>query len=86
MYLHDPCIFYPTYTASRLAVLPPRRRTGARRYAPWISGVTAVERQKVLYTSMSHRGLRYGELAKYGHPKGSARTILSEPVIALRTA
>jgi len=37
----------PTPGANPLAVLPPRRRTGAR-VEPWISGVTAVERNKIL--------------------------------------
>ena len=48
MYLHDPCRFNPIYTgATPLAVLPPRRRTGAR-VEPFLSGVTAVKRNKIL--------------------------------------
>ena len=45
MYLHDPTLSTPR--ANPLAVLPPRLRTEAR-VEPYISGVTAVERNKIL--------------------------------------
>ena len=74
--------------ANPLSALPPRRRTGAR-VEPFISGVTAVERNKILRS----RNIRAGgtvNSAKIWHPRGRARTILSYPSpslpLALRTA
>lgn len=76
----------PTPGANPLAVLPPRRRTGAR-VEPWISGVTAVERNKIL-RPRNIGAYATGNSAKISTPEGPGthNPILSEPVIALRTA
>ncbi|KAG9438884.1 hypothetical protein H6P81_021182 [Aristolochia fimbriata] len=78
----------PTPGANPLAVLPPRRRTGAR-VEPWISGVTAVERQK---KDDGRAGLRYGEFGqnmdtrRARHAQSYPIRVRVYPVIALRTA
>ena len=61
--------------ANPLSVLPPRRRTGAR-VEPFISGVTAVERNKILRS----RNIRAGKLGQNMTPKGPGahNPILSE--------
>jgi hypothetical protein len=69
-----------TLPTPTLAVLPPRRRTGAR-VEPWISGVTAVEGNKLTIGPTLRS-------AKIWIPEGPGthNPILSEPIIALRTA
>ena len=76
----------PTPGANPLAVLPPRRRTGAH-VEPWISGVTAVERNKIL-RPRNIGAYATGNSAKIWTPEGPGthNPILSEPVIVLRTA
>ena len=72
----------PTPGANPLAVLPPRRRTGAR-VEPWISGVTAVEGIKILRPH-NHNIVYTLRSAKIWTPEGPGahNPILSEPVIA----
>lgn len=67
----------PTPGANPLAVLPPRRRTGAR-VEPWISGVTAVEGIKIL------RPHNIGAYAKVGQNMDTrrARRAQSYPIRA----
>jgi len=60
----------PTPGANPLAVLPPRRRTGAR-VEPWISGVTAVEGIKIL------RPHNIGAYAKVGQNMDTRRAELT---------
>lgn len=59
----------PTPGANPLAVLPPRRGTGAR-VEPWISGVTAVEGIKIL------RPHNIGAYAKVGQNMDTRRAEL----------
>ena len=66
-----------TLGAIPLSVLPPRRRTGAR-VKPFLFGVRAVERNKILRSRKSWAGGTVNS-SKIGHPKGPARTILSYP-------
>ena len=67
----------PTPGANPLAVLPPRRKTGAR-VEPWISGVTAVEGIKIL------RPHNIGAYAKVGQNMDTrrARRAQSYPIRA----
>ena len=78
----------PTPGANPLAVLPPRRRTGAR-VEPWISGVRAVECNKIL-RPRNIGAYGTGNSAKIWTHEGPGThnpiRVRVYPVIALRTA